>query len=84
MPSLISRIRTRSCPLCGSEMVRNSAFTSYLDRFPGRLWLMLSLKRPYRCMDCDERFYALRFKKKLKKPLATEQEKRDLKTPLAS
>jgi hypothetical protein len=34
-------------------------------------------------MDCDERFYALRFKRYCKKPATSQEEKLDVKTPLA-
>jgi hypothetical protein len=30
-----------------------------------RIWLTVTLQRPYRCLDCDERFFDLRFKKRV-------------------
>jgi len=51
-------------------MVRTSEISPYLDTFSIRLWLKLSLQRPFRCLDCDERFYALRFKRRAEKSAA--------------
>ena len=70
MSKMLDRIGTRCCPVCGSNMVRTSAISPYLDPFSVRLWLKLSLQRPFRCLDCDERFYALRFKRRAEKSAA--------------
>ncbi len=70
MPSVLKQFRTRQCPFCGSRMVRTSEFSPYLDRFSTRIWLALSLRRPFRCLECDERFYDLRFKRRTQKSAA--------------
>ena len=70
MSKIFTRIGTRRCPVCGSNMVRTSEISPYLDTFSIRLWLKLSLQRPFRCLDCDERFYALRFKRRAEKSAA--------------
>jgi hypothetical protein len=45
-------------------MVRTSEMSRYMDPLSTRIWLTLSLQRPFRCLECDERFYDLRFKKR--------------------
>lgn len=45
-------------------MVRTSEISPYLDPITTRIWLKLSLRRPFRCLNCDERFYDLRFKRR--------------------
>jgi len=62
--TMLDRIGTRQCPFCGSKMVRTSELNPYMDPISTRIWLTVSLQRPFRCLDCDERFYALRFKKR--------------------
>jgi DNA-directed RNA polymerase subunit RPC12/RpoP len=44
--------RTRRCPYCNSAELRRSR-TRNLERL-----LRLARIRPYRCEDCDARFYA--------------------------
>ncbi len=65
MTALLNQLRYRRCPNCGSTTVRTSETNPYLDRLSKRLFLKLSFRRPYRCLDCDERFYDLRFKRRL-------------------
>jgi DNA-directed RNA polymerase subunit RPC12/RpoP len=36
-----------------------------MDPISTRMWMKVSLQRPYRCMDCDARFIDLRFKRRL-------------------
>jgi hypothetical protein len=43
------------CPSCGSENVRHSGLHGPFDRL-----LLLFRIRPYRCQECDYRFYARR------------------------
>jgi len=45
-------------------MVRRSEITRFLDPISTRIWLRLSLRRPFRCLECDERFYDLRFRRR--------------------
>jgi DNA-directed RNA polymerase subunit RPC12/RpoP len=46
-------LRERVCPQCGSRRVRYSHKVGLLERF---LLPLFSL-RPYRCEDCDSRFF---------------------------
>jgi len=45
--------RRHRCPACDSSAVDRSARYGTLER----LYLTLASQRPYRCRDCDHRFY---------------------------
>ena len=55
----------RQCPHCGSTAVRSSQVHPWSESMGKRIWLTVTLQRPYRCLDCDERFFDLRFKKRV-------------------
>jgi DNA-directed RNA polymerase subunit RPC12/RpoP len=61
---MLPRNRYRQCPSCGSAAVRTSEVHPWMDSIRTRIWMKLSFQRPYRCMDCDERFIDSRFKRK--------------------
>ncbi len=42
------------CPSCGSRRIRKSRRRAFLERFSSRFLN----RRPFRCMDCYERFYS--------------------------
>lgn len=41
------------CPKCGSKLIERAKRQDLLER----LVLFLRRKRPYKCLDCDYRFY---------------------------
>ena len=50
---IMSRLMTRACPLCNGKSMRRSHRVGFVER-----WLMrFSMIRPYRCLNCDSRFY---------------------------
>jgi DNA-directed RNA polymerase subunit RPC12/RpoP len=55
----------RQCPYCGSKSVRNSHIHPWSEKVGKRLWLKVTMQRPYRCLDCDKRFFDLRFKRRV-------------------
>ncbi len=65
---MFQELRYRKCPKCGSTFVRTSAIHRWEDSMGKRVWLKLSLQKPFRCMDCDERFFDLRFKRRAAEP----------------
>jgi hypothetical protein len=50
------------CPSCSSSNLRPGFIRSWVEGPIFRTWLFLSLRRPFLCRDCDERFYDFRFK----------------------
>jgi len=62
---MLTRLKYRQCPSCGSAAVRTSEVHPWMDPISTRLWMKVSLRRPYRCMDCDTRFFDSRFKRRL-------------------
>ena len=44
--------RRHACPKCGSEMVRRSLRSGFIENL---IYPLFGL-RPYRCMACEERF----------------------------
>ena len=50
------------CPSCFSSNLRPGLIRSWVEGRLFRTWLFLSLRRPFLCRDCDERFYDFRFK----------------------
>ncbi len=49
-------MRVVSCPRCGNDDIQRSARKGPLER----LWGGLTGLRPYRCQDCNHRFWRLR------------------------
>ncbi len=49
------------CPSCGSTHVRKSEVNRWYDNVGTRVALTVTLRRPYRCLSCDYRFYDWRF-----------------------
>ncbi len=49
----LSKTADLKCPFCGSGRVRRSRPRSFVDR----LALRVHWRRPFRCMDCYQRFY---------------------------
>jgi|ERR1700693_648971 len=45
--------RVCECPICASSSVRRSARTGFVER----IWFRLAFVWPYRCDDCDSRFW---------------------------
>jgi hypothetical protein len=43
----------RACPRCGGKSIRRSHRVGFMER----CLLRMSSVRPYRCLDCDRRFY---------------------------
>jgi hypothetical protein len=43
----------RACPRCECKSIRRSHRVGFVERY----LLPMSLIRPYRCLDCDKRFY---------------------------
>lgn len=41
------------CPICASGSVRRSRRKGAIER----IWLRLAFVRPFRCKDCDSRFW---------------------------
>src|SRR4051794_12017094 len=50
------------CPSCSSSNLRPGLIRPWVEGRLFRTWLFLSLRRPFLCRDCDERFYDFRFK----------------------
>jgi hypothetical protein len=50
------------CPSCCSSNLRPGFIRPWVEGHIFRTWLFLSLRRPFLCRDCDERFYDFRFK----------------------
>src|SRR3954469_22799487 len=50
------------CPSCSSSNLRAGYIRPWVEGRLFRTWLFLSLRRPFLCRDCDERFYDFRFK----------------------
>jgi transposase-like protein len=50
------------CPSCSSSNLRPGYIRSWVEGPLFRTWLFVSLRRPFLCRDCDERFYDFRFK----------------------
>jgi hypothetical protein len=49
----------RECPFCESHAIRRSHNAGLFDA----LFVRLMLMRPFRCMECEERFYGFFFRK---------------------
>ena len=47
------RARNHRCPRCGSGAVDRAGRTGTLER----LYLSFASQRPYRCRECEHRFY---------------------------
>lgn len=50
------------CPSCTSSNLRPGLVRSWVEGPLFRTWLLLTMRRPYVCCDCDDRFYDFRFK----------------------
>ncbi len=61
---MIVNSQIRKCPYCGSKEVRTSHLHPWSETVGKRMWVTITLQRPYRCLDCDERFFDSRFKKR--------------------
>jgi hypothetical protein len=48
--------RICECPVCFGSAVRRSARNGFVER----TWFLLALVWPYRCDDCDSRFWGFR------------------------
>ena len=46
-------LKSGECPDCGSHLVRHSRRRTFVERIA----FLLLLVRPYRCDDCDIRFF---------------------------
>lgn len=51
--STLRRLMNRACPRCEGKFIRRSHRVGVMERF----LLRMSFVRPYRCLDCDRRFY---------------------------
>ncbi len=51
--STLRRMTNRACPRCECKAIRRSHRVGFMERF----LLRMSFVRPYRCLDCDKRFY---------------------------
>ena len=70
------KLFARRCPMCGSFEVHRS------ERRSGE-WLMMALAlRPYRCWDCDHRFFGLVLRRVCVPPSPGSQNKRGHPFPL--
>jgi hypothetical protein len=49
----LERLTTRACPRCECKSIRRSHRVGFIER----CLLRMSFIRPYRCLDCDRRFY---------------------------
>ena len=49
----LHRLTTRACPRCECKSIRRSHRVGFTERY----LLRVSFVRPYRCLDCDRRFY---------------------------
>lgn len=56
------------CPSCSSSDLVTGLIRPWVEGPLLRTWLFLSLRRPFLCRDCDERFYDFRFKARLLSP----------------
>ena len=50
----LSKAADLTCPFCGSRRIRRSHRRAFLERVSSRFLR----RRPFRCMDCYERFYS--------------------------
>jgi len=50
----LSKAADLACPFCGSRRIRRSHRRAFLEHFSSRFLR----RRPFRCMDCYERFYS--------------------------
>jgi transposase-like protein len=50
------------CPSCSSSNLRPGLVRAWVEGPLLRIWLFLTMRRPYLCRDCDDRFYDFRFK----------------------
>ncbi|HET9402827.1 MAG TPA: hypothetical protein VFO34_17910 [Candidatus Acidoferrales bacterium] len=55
-PMITWNFQEKSCPCCGSEEVTRSRRQGFIERNI----LGMTAIRPYRCMDCDTRYYGRR------------------------
>lgn len=55
-PMITWNFRDKSCPCCGSQEVTRSRRQGFFERGV----LGMTNIRPYRCMDCDARYYGRR------------------------
>jgi hypothetical protein len=55
----------KSCPCCGSEEVTRSRRQGFFERSV----LGMTSIRPYRCIDCDTRYYGRRHYENTARPL---------------
>lgn len=49
----LRRLTSRVCPRCECKSIRRSHRVGFTERY----LLRMSFIRPYRCLDCDRRFY---------------------------
>jgi hypothetical protein len=56
------RLFDARCPSCDGTNLRPGVIRPWVENVFLRTWLMLSLRRPYLCRDCDARFYDFRLK----------------------
>jgi hypothetical protein len=49
----LKRLMNRACPRFECKSIRRSHRVGFMERFPMRM----SFIQPYRCLDCDKRFY---------------------------
>jgi hypothetical protein len=45
--------KVQECPVCASSSVRRSTRRGFVER----IWFRLAFVWPYRCDDCDSRFW---------------------------
>jgi DNA-directed RNA polymerase subunit RPC12/RpoP len=62
---MMGKTQFRQCPYCGSTAVRTSHVHPWSEPVSKRIWLKITLRKPYRCLDCDERYFDLRFKRRI-------------------
>jgi len=48
--------KIHECPICASTSVRRSTRRGFVER----IWFRLALVWPYRCDECDSRFWGFR------------------------
>ena len=56
------RLFDARCPSCSGTNLRPGVIRPWVENIFLRTWLLLSLRRPYLCRDCDARFYDFRLK----------------------
>ncbi len=56
------RLYDAHCPSCSSNNLRPGLIRPWVENIFIRTWLLVTLRRPYLCRDCDTRFYDLRYK----------------------